>query len=275
MPVNASLGDADRPYNAALPVSPVLRVLVVDDEPIARKVLRQELGCLEGVEVVGEAENGEAALLQISALEPDLVFLDIQMPVMGGFELLSHLSGGRMPAVIMVTAFDQHAVRAFEAGAADYLLKPVSQARLQQAVERGSWLRRNPRVLAENIAQLQQIAPANSSIDSRPRKIVGKAGEEYFLLAPDEVLAFQADGDLVWIITNKQRYLATQNLKTLEERLSTGSFRRIHRNALVNVNQIRKMSVITSQRWLITLNNGQEFIVSKRQARNVRDVLHW
>ena len=117
--------------------------------------------------------------------------------------------------------------------------------------------------------------PRISSLDSRPRKIVGKAGEEYFLLDPDEVLAFQADGDLVWIVTNKQRYLATQNLKTLEERLSTGSFRRIHRNALVNVNQIRKMSVITSQRWLITLNNGQEFIVSKRQARNVRDVLHW
>jgi two-component system LytT family response regulator len=266
MPVNASLVDRDRPYNAALPVSPVLRVLVVDDEPIARKVLRQELSCLEGVEVVGEADNGETALLQISSLEPDLVFLDIQMPVMGGFELLSHLSGGHMPAVIMVTAFDQHAVRAFEAGAADYLLKPVSQARLQQAVERGSWLRRNPRVLAENIAQLQQIAPAGSASNSPVRKIVGKAGEEYFLLNPDEVLAFQADGDLVWIITSKQRYIATQNLKTLEERLSTGPFRRIHRNALVNVNQIR---------WLITLNNGHEFIVSKRQARNVRDVLHW
>lgn len=247
----------------------------MDDEPIARKVLRQELDCFDRVEVVGEAENGEAALRQISTLEPDLMFLDIQMPVMGGFEVLSHLTGGRLPAVIMVTAYDQHALRAFEAGAMDYLLKPVSQARLQQAIERASWLRRNPRELVENIANLEQIAPAVSAVDSRPRKIVGKVGEEYFLLDIEEVLAFQASGDLVWIITSKQRYLATQNLRTLEERLRGGSFRRVHRNALVNVNQIRKMSMITSQRWLVTLNNGQEFIVSKRQARNVRDVLHW
>jgi DNA-binding LytR/AlgR family response regulator len=252
-----------------------LRVLVVDDEPIARKVLRQELDLLEGVTVVGEADNGETALLEISGLRPDLVFLDIQMPVMGGFELLGHLSGAYMPAIVMVTAFDQHAVRAFEAGAVDYLLKPVSQARLQQAVERAGRLQGNPRALAENIAQLQQIAPAGASTDSRLRKIVGKAGEEYFLLSPEEVLAFQANGELVWIITAKKNYLATQSLKTLEERLSAAAFRRIHRNALVNVNQIRKMSVLTSQRWLITLSNGLEFIVSKRQAHNVRDVLHW
>ena len=256
-------------------VPPILRALVVDDEPVARKVLHQELAFIEGVEVVGEADNGEAALRQISALEPDVVFLDVQMPAMGGFEVLAHLTGGHLPAVVMVTAFDQYALRAFEAGAADYLLKPVSQARLQKAVERARWLRQNPRVLAENLANLQQIAPSASPADSRPRKIIGKAGDEYFLLNPDEVLAFQASGDLVWIVTAKQRYLATQNLKALEERFSTGSFRRIHRNALVNVNQIRKMSLITSQRWLVTLNNGQEFIVSKRQARNVRDVLHW
>jgi DNA-binding LytR/AlgR family response regulator len=271
MPLNASLMDATRPHTAALPL---LRVLVVDDEPIARKVLRQELDCIEGVEVVGDADNGETALLQISALEPDLVFLDIQMPVMGGFELLSHLSGGQMPAIIMATAFDQHAVRAFEAGAVDYLLKPVSQARLQQAIERAGRLRGNPRAIAENIARLQQMAPAGAA-DLRLRKIVGKSGDEYFLLNPEEVLAFQANGDQVWIVTGKQRYLATQNLKTLEERLTAGCFRRIHRNALVNINQIRKMSVLTSQRWLVTLNNGLEFVVSKRQARSVRELLHW
>ena len=91
----------------------------------------------------------------------------------------------------------------------------------------------------------------------------------------NEVLAFQADGELVWIITAKQRYIATQNLRTIEQRLQNTTFRRIHRNSLVNVEQIRKMSVLTSQRWLITLNNGQEFIVSKRQAKNVHDVLSW
>lgn len=263
-----------------------MRVLIVDDEPIARKVLRQELICIEGVDVVGEAENGEIALHQISVLSPDLVFLDIQMPAMGGFEVLHQMKGGHLPVFVMVTAFDQHAIRAFEAGALDYLLKPVSQARLQQSVERAARLHRNPAAVAENIASLQQAAtphpntqaantPTEFKHEPRLQKIIGKAGDEYFLLNPDEVLAFQADGDLVWILTAKQRLLATQNLKSLEGRLGSGSFRRIHRNALININQIRKLSMITSQRWRVTLNNGLEFVVSKRQARHVRDVLHW
>jgi DNA-binding LytR/AlgR family response regulator len=248
----------------------------VDDEPVARKVLREELEILGSVEIIGEAENGEVALLQISASKPDVVFLDIQMPGMDGFELLDRLTGGHMPVIIMVTAYDQHAIRAFEAGAVDYLLKPISQERLMQAVERANRLARNPLDVAENLAHLQELAPAaTAGAGHKIRKIVGKLGEEYFLLNPNEVLAFQADGDLTWIITAKQRYLATQNLKAIEERLQNTSFRRIHRNALLNIEQIRKMSMITSQRWLVTLNNGQEFIVSKRQAKNVREVLSW
>ena len=252
-----------------------IRALVVDDEPIARKVLREELDTLDSIEVVGEAETGEAALDQIASQRPDLVFLDIQMPIMDGFELLNYLKGGFLPVFIMVTAYDEHAIRAFEAGAVDYLLKPISQPRLIQAIERAKRLLRNPLEAAEKVAHLQTLAPGAERRRPSMRKIVGKLGEEYFLLSPDEVLAFQAEGDITWILTAKQRYLATQNLRSIEERLQQSSFRRIHRNALVNIEQIRKMSMITSQRWLITLNNGQEFIVSKRQARNVRDVLHW
>jgi two-component system LytT family response regulator len=252
-----------------------LRALIVDDEPVARKVLREELELLEGVEVIGEAENGEIALRQIVSQEPDIVFLDIQMPVMDGFELLGRLAGGYMPVTIMVTAYDQHAIRAFEAGAVDYLLKPISQQRLIEALERAKRIRRHPLQVAENLARLQQLVLPSSPGTPKVSKIVGKLDEEYFLLSPDEVLAFQADGDVTWIITAKRRYLATQNLKGIEDRLQNSSFRRIHRNALVNIEQIRKMSMITSQRWLITLNNGEEFIVSKRQAKNVRDVLHW
>jgi len=253
-----------------------IRALVVDDEPIARKVLREEIELLDSVDVVGEADSGDVALAQISKLRPDLVFLDIEMPAMGGFELLRHLKSGPLPVFIMVTAYDQHAIRAFEAGAIDYLLKPISQPRLVQAIERAKRVLRSPLQAAENIAYLQTLAPASS--DPAPpalRKIVGKLGNEYFLLALEEVLAFQAEGEVTWIVTGKQRYFATQNLRSIEERLQHTGFRRIHRNALVNIEQIRKMSMITSQRWLITLNNGQEFIVSKRQAKNVRDVLHW
>lgn len=253
----------------------MLRTLIVDDEPVARKVLREELEAFDSVKIVGEADNGESALLQISSVKPDLVFLDIQMPLMSGFELLDHLNGGHFPAIVMVTAYDQHAIRAFDAGAIDYLLKPISQQRLTQALLRAERVARNPVQAAEDLVHLQEAAPTLTSAPPRPRKIVGKLGAEFFLLNAREIFAFQADGELTWILTAKQRYTATQNLKTIEDRLRDSTFRRIHRNTLVNVEQIRKMSVLTSQRWLITLNNGQEFIVSKRQAKNVRDVLEW
>jgi two-component system, LytTR family, response regulator len=252
-----------------------LRALIVDDEPIARQVLREELEVLDSVDVVGEAENGEAALSLLNSESPDVMFLDIQMPVMNGFELLSRLQGGRMPVVVMVTAYDQHAIRAFEAGAIDYLLKPVSQERLTQAMERASRLRRSPLDVAERVVALQEISGPASGAAQQPRKVVGRLGEEYFLLNLAEILAFQAEGDITWIVTAKQRYYATHTLRAIEGRLANSAFRRIHRNTLININQIRKMSMITSQRWLVTLNNGDEFVVSKRQARNVREVLSW
>jgi two-component system, LytTR family, response regulator len=252
-----------------------MRALIVDDEPIARKVLREELELLNSVEVVGEADNGEIALATISSLQPDLVFLDVQMPSMSGFELLDHLNGGHMPAIVMVTAYDEHAIRAFDAGAIDYLLKPVSQQRLLHAVERAKRISGSPLQVAESLAQLQDLSPTAKQTSPRVRKIVGRLGEEYFLLSPAEVHAFQAEGDTTYISTASQRYVATQNLRALEERLQNTSFRRIHRNALVNIEQIRKMSMLTSQRWLVTLNNCEEFVVSKRQARNVRGVLNW
>jgi DNA-binding LytR/AlgR family response regulator len=253
-----------------------MRTLIVDDEPVARQILREELEALASVQIVGEAEDGEVALGLIQSLQPDLVFLDLQMPVLGGFEMLSRLQGSHLPVIIIVTAYDQHAIRAFEAGAVDYLLKPVGEARLGQALERARRLARNRLQVAESVARLQDLAPPSGGGSAiKVRKIIGRLNDEYFLLNPNEVLAFQADGDITWIVTIKQRYQATQSLKALEERLSNAFFRRIHRNALVNINQIRKMSMITSQRWLVTLNNGQEFIVSKRLAKNVRDVLSW
>jgi two-component system LytT family response regulator len=255
-----------------------LRTLIVDDEPIARKVLREELELIDGVDVIGEASDGAAALEKIGSEEPDLVLLDLQMPAMGGLEVVRHLEHGKhgthakhVPVIVIVTAYDQHALQAFEAGAIDYLLKPVRQERLSQAVERAR--RVTDRQALERIAHLQEIA--DPSAVTPTRKIVGKVGEEYFLLSAGEIYAFQAEGNLVWIVTAKRKYLATQTLKELEQRLKSTAFRRIHRNALVNVDHVRKMSALSSQRWLITMNNDQEFIASKRQARTVHELLTW
>jgi two-component system, LytTR family, response regulator len=246
-----------------------MRTLIVDDEPIARKILREELDLLPDVEVVGEADNGLQALEQIQRYQPDLVFLDLQMPEMGGFDVIRNLRGA-IPVVIIVTAYDQHAIEAFDAGAVDYLLKPVNEARLLKAVQRARSLRGRRSEVAERAEQL-----ANLSDKSHSRKIAGRNGEEYILLDVGEVLAFQAEGELVWIITAKNRYLATQPLRAVEARINHRSFQRVHRNAIVNVDHVRKMSALSSQRWLLTLSNGLELIVSKRQAHQVRDILRW
>ncbi len=251
-----------------------VRILIVDDEPVARRVLREELESQPGLEIVGEADTGASALEEIVALEPDLVFLDLQMPEMGGFEVIQRLRGGaHVPVIVVVTAYDQYAIKAFDAGAVDYLLKPVGQARLIQSLERARHLIGNKVEVAESLARLQEIA--GPAATPRIQKIVGRLGDEYILLNAGEVMAFQADGEVVWIVTAKQRYLATQSLRKIQAKLVSSSFRRIHRNALVNVDHVRKMSALTSNRWLITLHNGQEFVVSKRMARNVRQILSW
>ena len=255
--------------NSSMP----LKTLIVDDEPIARKVLREELELIDDVEVIGEAADGtsgagENRFRTAGPGAPRLADAGHGRP-----------GGGAPIEAWQAPACDCHRYRVTistrcrrsRQGAIDYLLKPVGQERLSQAVERAK--RVTGRQAMERIAQLQEIG--GTPLAARTRRIVGKIGEEYFLLSADEIYAFQAEGDLVWIVTAKRKYLATQTLKELESRLKNTSFRRIHRNALVNVDHVRKMSALSSQRWLITMNNDQEFVASKRQARTVRELLTW
>lgn len=247
-----------------------LKTLIVDDERIARQVLRDELESMADVIVVGEADNGVSALAQIAQLKPDLVLLDLQMPQMGGLEVVRNLRGGQyMPVLVIVTAYDAYAIQAFEAGAIDYLLKPVGPQRLSAAVERAQ--RINILQAAEKLAQLQELIdrPAGSA-----KKIVGRRDDEYFVLSTGEILAFQAEGDIVWIVTARKKYVASHTLKAIEENLFPCGFRRIHRSALVNIDHVRKLSVLSSQRWLITLSNNLELIASKRLAHSIRSLLH-
>jgi DNA-binding LytR/AlgR family response regulator len=178
-----------------------------------------------------------------------------------------------MPIIVVVTAFHQHALQAFEAGAVDYLLKPVEGARLKQAVERARGLRRQPLEIANHAARI--AAAAQPSAVSAGRRIVARSGADYVFLDTGEVLAFQAERELVWIVTAKQRLLATHSLIAIEQRLPPGQFQRVHRSALVNVNHTRSMSTLSSQRWLITLSNSLQMVVSKRQAHHIRRILRW
>lgn len=243
-----------------------LRTLIVDDEPLARQVLREELEEIPAVSVIGEAENGERALDLIQELAPDLVLLDIQMPAVDGFEVVRRLRGP-LPSIVFVTAFSEHALRAFEVGAADYLLKPVHPDRLRQAVERGRVRPASAKRVADTLNAERAGLPRVAS------KIVARKGHDYYLLNHDEIYAFQADGELVWVLTDSERYLATETLKALEEKLLEGGFCRVHRGALVNLAKVRKLTGISSQRWLLTLSNGVQLTASKRLAPAIRAIL--
>lgn len=234
-----------------------IRVLIVDDEPIARHVLREQLESFPDVEITGEAENGRDAYEKIAEIHPDLVFLDLEMPTMGGFEVIRKLGPNAPPAVVIVTAYQEHSFRAFETGAIDYLLKPVSTQRLRKALDR-----------------VRALLPGDGGRDRR-RRVVARHGNEFVLLELDDILAFQAEGELVWIITTTQRFLAMESLRGIEARVNDQKFQRVHRNAIVNINHVRKLSPLNNSRWLITLHNEMQVVTSKRQARNVRKILRW
>lgn len=244
-----------------------IRTVLADDEPIARRILEEELSAIDGLQIVGQASNGEQAVALINSLQPDLVLLDIQMPSLDGFEVVRRISP-LPPAIVFITAYDQHALRAFEIGAADYLLKPVREDRLRAMVEKIRSRRTNCREAAERVARTLEAASPPGR-----RRIVGRKGNEYFLLDLDDVIAFRAEGELVWIITRQKRYLASHTLQELTRRLEGSEFKRVHRGALINVDQVRKMSTLSSQRWLLTMSNEMELIVSKRQAHTIREVL--
>ena len=230
-----------------------MKALIVDDEPIARQILREYLEDIPDIEIIGEASNGNEAVELISSRGPDVVFLDLQMPELGGIEVARNLRGGSTPVVVFVTAFENRALDAFDAGAVDYLLKPIRKERLEAA-------------LIKTRMQLAGMKPQAGGL----RKIVGRMGNRIHLLEPAEVIAFQADGELVFILTAHGKYFANQSLRALEARLEAVQFRRIHRKTIINVDHVRKISPLSSKRWLLLMSNGMEVVVSKRMAGLIR-----
>ncbi len=229
-----------------------MRVLIADDEPIAREILREHVESIPGLELVGEASTGPESISRILDLHPEVVLLDLQMPELDGLSVVRRLSGDRAPLIIFVTAYEHHALAAFEVGAVDYLLKPVRRERLAKALEKAR-KQIKPQPVAENL-----------------RKLVGRRGSDLYLLDPADIVAFQAEGELVHILTAGQRYLSDHSLKALEERLYHQRFRRVHRGTIINTDHIRKISPLSSKRWLLKMSNNFEAVVSKRLASAIR-----
>jgi DNA-binding LytR/AlgR family response regulator len=230
-----------------------MKVLIADDEPVARQILREYLLEIPGVEIAGEAATGLEAVEKVGALRPDVILLDQEMPELDGFAVARNLSGRRLPVIIFVTAYREHALRAFESGAVDYLLKPVRPERLAAALQKA-------RTQAAGLRRVSEAAPASAV---RPRKVVGRSGADRHLLDLSEVIAFQAEGEIVTIVTATGRYYAEHSLRAIELRVDE-RFRRIHRNTIVNTDHIRRLSPLSSKRWLLKMSNGLEVVVSKR-----------
>lgn len=251
-----------------------LRALLVDDEQLARGELGYLLGQLGGVEVVGEAGNGLEAIAAIDRLRPDVVFLDVQMPGLTGFEVARQLVERRdAPHVIFVTAYDQHAIEAFEVNAVDYLLKPVDPARLRTAVERARRRLSSELPLGD---RLEQIVHLVAERQNRRERLAIKVGERLLLVHADEVMYASLADEAITVVTD--HHVGTSSYRTLDElqaRLDPAVFWRVHRSHLVNINKVKEIVPWFSRNYILRMKDAKatEIPVSRTQTRRLREYL--
>jgi two-component system, LytTR family, response regulator LytT len=259
-----------------------LRVMVVDDEQLAREELCYQLEQMADVEVVAQAGNGLEALSAVDRHEPDLVFLDIQMPGLSGFEVARRLLAREddSPALVFVTAFDQHAIEAFEVNAVDYLLKPVEGARLEQAL-----VRARRRLSSERPAagpgiplndQLEQIVKMMAGRQVRRDQIAIKTGERFLLVQAEEIIYASVADESINIVTGQ--VTGTSNYRTLDDlqgRLDPEIFWRVHRSHLVNINKIKEIVPWFSRNYILRMKDAKatEIPVSRSQTKRLREYL--
>jgi two-component system, LytTR family, response regulator LytT len=255
-----------------------LKALVVDDEQLAREELCFLLAQVEGVEVVGQAGNGIEAIGLIEDLSPDVIFLDVQMPGMNGFEVARQMLGRESAAeIVFVTAYDQYAIEGFQVNAVDYLLKPVDVARLEQAVQRTRRRlqsdRTRPALANED---LERIVKLVTERQSRRERLAVKIGERVMLVDADDLIFASLADDVITVVagnlTGTSNY---RSLDELQERLDPSVFWRVHRSYLVNINKIKEIVPWFSRNYILKMNDGRttEIPVSRSQTKRLREYL--
>ena len=261
----------------------VLRALIVDDERLARETLRLLLENHKQVEIVGECENGRDAVATLQREKLDLVFLDIQMPEMNGFEVIENVGADKMPVVIFVTAYDQYALQAFEAQALDYLLKPFDDERFEQALERATERIRQQHVgeLSTKLVDLisSRTDPESLQANNEPQtgaylqRIMIKERGSMFFIKVEEVDWVEAAGDYVSIHAGAKAHLLRETMSGLMKKLDPRQFVRIHRSSIVKVDSIRELKPYFHGDYIIILKNGKELKLSRRYWDQVEKVL--
>jgi two-component system, LytTR family, response regulator len=246
----------------------LIKALIADDEALARKFIRRMLKDDHDVEIVGECTNGKEAVAVIRKQNPDLIFLDVQMPEMDGFAVLEAVGVERLPEIIFATAYEQYAIRAFELHALDYLLKPFDQVRFKEAIKHAKERFRSAR---QNDGRIQ-INALLESIKNKPQyleRLVIKAGGRITFLNTDEINWIEADDKYVHLHTSKASPMVRQTLSAMEAQLDPKKFRRVHRSAIVNVERIKELQPLFSGEHSILLEDGTKLTLS----RNYKDKL--
>ena len=257
----------------------MLRTIIVDDEALARRGLKHRLNEVDDLAIVAEARNGREALKSIRELQPDLVFLDIQMPGMSGFDVLAELQQEDMPAIVFVTAFNEYAIKAFEANALDYLLKPIEDDRLNEAIFRvrenldlkhalkhkKSLLRLVSNMTGENVSSMRELSA--KGVDNLKKKelakLVIKDAGRTTLVPQDQIEWIDAAGDYMCVHAGGETHIMRKTMKELEAELDPDILQRIHRSTIVNINQVTEMQSHINGEYFLTLKSGHTIKLSR------------
>jgi two-component system LytT family response regulator len=244
-----------------------IKTLIIDDEALARDLLRNYLAQDDRVEIVGECSNGYEGLLAIGKLNPDLVFLDIQMPKINGFELLELLTNP--PAIIFSTAYDQYAIKAFEANAVDYLLKPYPSERVTNALNK-ALEKINSRGIRGEFRHLISSHDEETGIINR---IIVKSGRKIHIIPVESVYYIESQDDFVMIYCKEGHFMKLKTMKYFETHLDSQQFIRIHRSYIVNVSQIAEIQQYEKESWIVLTKQGAKIKVSKAGYINLKEKL--
>ena len=249
-------------------MSEKLRTIIVEDEELARNLLKSFLKAAENVDLIAECENGFEGVKMINELKPDLVFLDIQMPKITGFELLELLD--HKPQIIFATAYDQYALKAFEFNAADYLLKPYSKERLMEAIEK----------VAERIKTEGNESEVVEKVANYPRedyldRVVVKDRHKIHVIPADEIRYIDSMDDYVMIYTKDSRHMKQKTMKYFESALNPKDYVRIHRSHIVRVDEINEIQQYEKESYVVILHDKTKLKVSKTGYKNLKEVLNF
>lgn len=239
----------------------LIKALIVDDEPLARDRVREMLKEHPEIEVIGEAKNGREAIDSIVNQHPDLVFLDIQMPDLSGFDVLQSLDVERLPLIIFVTAYDQHAIRAFDVHAVDYLTKPFDRKRFAEAVDQAKVFMKAA-TQPDTAGLLRMLQELKAASGYRERFAI-KNGETVFFVRAEDVDAIEAEGNYVRINLGSSSHLLRDTLNNIESQVNPRMFVRIHRRTIVNINRVKELQTWARGEYRVVLSTGAHYTLSR------------